>query len=164
MQLSSAQRRHLVVGQSIVPALINFVLNGAIGFAMFRSVAELPLFGDPSIVADTLGTCFFLPAITCLIVTPIVRGRVRKGVAQPLAALPGWLAPFHRSLLQRAFALGLATVALAGGLAVLALLALGVEALAFTPFLFFKAVFAGLLGGLVTPLIALLALADRPAA
>lgn len=165
MQLSTAQRGYLVVGQSIVPAIINLVLNGAIGFAMFRNVAELPLFGDPSIVVDTLATCFFLPAITCLIVTPIVRGQVRKGVAQPLSgALPGWLAPFHLSLVPRAFALGLAIAALAGGMAVLALLALGVDALAFTPFLFCKAVFAGLLGGLVTPLIALLALADRPAA
>ena len=165
MQLSAAQRGYLWVGQVMVPALINLVLNGLIGWAMFRGVSELPRLGNPSIVGDTLGTCFFLPAITCLIVTPIVRAHVKKGTAQPLVgALPGWLAWFQRRLVLRAIALGLATVAVAGSVVAAALALLGIEALAFTPFLIFKAVFAGLLGGLVTPLIALLALADRPVA
>lgn len=165
MDLSAAQRGYLLVGQVIVPAVINLVLNFALGFATFRGTPEVPLLGSQSIVGDTLGTCFFLPAITCLIVTPIVRGHVRKGTAEPLrGALPGWLGAFRHALVPRALALGLAGVALAGGLALVLLAALGVESLAFGPFLGFKAVFAGLLGALVTPLIALLALADRPAA
>jgi hypothetical protein len=165
MDLSAAQRGYLLVGQVIVPAVINLVLNGAIGFATFRGTPQVPLLGSQSIVGDTLGTCFFLPAITCLIVTPIVRGHVRKGTAEPLrGALPGWLAAFRRALLPRALALGLAGVALAGGVVLALFAALGIESLAFAPFLGFKAVFAGLLGALVTPLIALLALADRPAA
>jgi hypothetical protein len=165
MQLSAAQRGYLLVGQVIVPTLINLVLNGAIGFAMFRGASAVPLFGSESIVGDTLGTCFFLPAITCLIVTPIVRGHVRKGTAEPLrGALPGWLAFFQRALVPRALALGLAGVVLAGSLALALFMVLGIESLPFTPFLAFKAVFAGLLGGIVTPFIALLALADRPAA
>jgi hypothetical protein len=165
MQLTSAQRGYLLVGQALVPALINLVLNGAIGFATFRRASEVPLLGDASIVGDTLGTCFFLPAITCLIVTPIVHGHVRKGAAQPLAgALPGWLAAFQRRLLPRAVSLGLAGVVAAGSAAVLLLVALDVTSLDLTPFLVFKALFAALLAALVTPLIALLALADRPAA
>jgi|SRR5262245_473264 len=163
MQLSAAQRGYLFIGQMIVPAVINLVLNGLIAWAMFRGASEVPLFGQQSIVGDTLGTCFFLPAITCLIVTPIVRGHVRKGMAERLGALPAWLAPFQRGLVARALALGLAGVAVAGSFAVVALLVLGVQTLAFTPFVVAKAVFAGVLGALVTPLIALLALADRPA-
>src|SRR3990172_8538475 len=109
MQLSAAQRGYLLVGQVIVPAVINLVLNGAIGFAMFRCASEIPLLGRQSIVGDTLGTCFFLPAITCLIVTPIVRGHVKKGTAEPMrGALPRWLAVFRRGLVGRALALGLA--------------------------------------------------------
>jgi hypothetical protein len=165
MQLTGVQRGYLLVGQVLVPILINLVLNGAIGFAMFRGASAVPLFGSQSILGDTLGTSFFLPAITCLIVTPIVRGHVRKGAAEPLrGALPGWLAFFRRALVPRALALGLAGVVLAGSLALVLFTALGVESLAFTPFVAFKAVFAGLLGGIVTPLIALLALADRPPA
>jgi hypothetical protein len=165
MELSPAQRGYLLVGQVIVPAAINLVLNVALGFATFRGASEIPLLGSQSIVGDTLGTCFFLPAITCLIVTPIVRGHVRKGTAEPLrGALPVWLAAFRRALVPRALALGLAGVASAGALALAGLLAFGIESLAFAPFVGFKAVFAGLLGALVTPLIALLALADRPAA
>jgi hypothetical protein len=164
MQLNPAQRGYLLVGQVIVPVILNVVLNGAIGFAMFRGASEVPLLGSQSIVGDTLGTGFFLPAITCLIVTPLVRGHVRKGTAEPMrGALPAWLAAFRRTLVPRAVALGLAGVGVAGALLLALSALLGVESLAFVPFLGFKAVFAGLLGGLVTPLIALLALADRPA-
>ena len=162
MQLSAAQRGYLWVGQATVPALINLVLNGMIGWAMFRSVSELPRFGNPSIVGDTLGTCFFLPAITCLIVTPLVRGQVKKGAVPAFTgALAGWLRPFQRGLGLRACALGLVCIPFAGGLAIVLLAALGVEALGFAHFLGLKALYAGVLAALVTPVIALLALADR---
>ena len=165
MQLSAAQKGYLLVGQLIVPVLINAVLNGAIAFAMFRGASQVPLLGSQSIVGDSLGTGFFLPAITCLIVTPIVRGHVRKGAAEPVkGALPGWLAAFHRALVPRALALGLVGAVFAGGLALGVFRLLGVEALAFGPFVGFKAGSAALLAGLVTPLIAVLALSDRPAA
>ena len=165
MQLSAAQKGYLVVGQLIVPVLINFVLNGAIGFAMFRGASQVPLLGPESILGDTLGTGFFLPAITCLIVTPLVRGHVRKGAAEPLrGSLPGWLAAFQRALVPRALALGLAGALLAGGLAFAGFRGLGIAALDFASFVAFKAGFAAALAALVTPLIALLALSDRPAA
>lgn len=164
MELSAGQRGYLLVGQVVLPAVINLVLNGAIGFAMFRGASEVPFLGQQSIVGDTLGTCFFLPAITCLIVTPIVRGHVKKGAAEPLrGALPGWLEAFRRTLVPRALGLGLAGVVVAGAIALASFALLGVESLAFGPFLGFKALFAAVLAALVTPLIALLALSDRPA-
>ena len=162
MQLSAEQRRFLWIGQSLVPFAINLVLNGAIGWAMFRGMEQVPFWGQSSIGGDTLGTSFFLPAITCLIVTPLVRGQVRKGAAPAFrGALAGWLRPFQRPLVQRACAIGAVCIPLAGGLAVVLLSALGVDALGFAPFLGWKALYAGVLAALVTPLIALLALADR---
>ncbi len=164
MNLSAEQRRFLWIGQSLVPFAINVVLNGAIGWAMFRGAETIPFWGESSIGADTLGTSFFLPAITCLIVTPLVRGQVRKGAAPALTgALAGWLRPFQRSLPVRAVAIGGVCVPLAGGLAIALLSALGVGALGFAPFLGWKALYAGVLAAVVTPAIALLALADRPA-
>ncbi|HEX5631907.1 MAG TPA: hypothetical protein VFX50_01725 [Gemmatimonadales bacterium] len=163
MRLSAEQRRFLWLGQAAVAFGVNVVLNAAIGWAMFRGVATIPLWGASSIGGDTLGTSFFLPAITCLIVTPIVRGQVRKGEAPAFeGALAGWLSPFQRSLPLRAAALGLVSVPLAGGAGVALLCALGVGALDFAPFLGWKALYAGVLGACVQPAIALLALADRP--
>ena len=162
MQLSAEQRRFLWVGQSLVPFAINLVLNGAIGWAMFRGAESVPLWGASSIGGDTLGTSFFLPAITCLIVTPLVRGQVRRGAVPAFAGgLASWLRPFQRPLGLRACALGLVCVPLAGGLAIVLLSVLGVGALDFAPFLGLKALYAGVLAALVTPVIALLALADR---
>jgi hypothetical protein len=164
MQLSGEQRRFLWLAQGVVPFVINVVLNGVIGWAMFRGMTAVPLWGEASIGGDTLGTSFFLPAITCLIVTPLVRGQVRKGQAPAFTgALAGWLRAFQRPLGLRALALGLACVPVAGGLAVAGLGALGVESLGFVPFLGFKAAYAGVLAALVTPAIALLALADPTA-
>jgi hypothetical protein len=163
MQLSAEQRRFLWLDQAVVAFVINVLLNGAIGWAMFRGVATIPLWGASSIGGDTLGTSFFLPAITCLIVTPLVRGRVRKGAAPAFdGALAGWLRPFQRSLPLRAAALGLVCIPIAGGAGVALLSALGVSSLDFAPFLGWKALYAGVLAACVQPAIALLALADRP--
>ena len=161
MLLSTEHRRFLWIGQSLVPFAINLVLNGGIGWAMFRGAEAIPLWGASSIGGDALGTSFLLPAITCLIVTPLVRSQVRKGAVPAFrGTLAGWLRPFQRPLGLRACALGLACVALAGGLAIALLCALGVETLGFAPFLGWKALYAGVLAALVTPVIALLALAD----
>ena len=162
MLLSAEQRRFLGIGQSLVPFAINVVLNFAIGWAMFRGTESIPLWGASSIGGDTLGTSFFLPAITCLIVTPLVRGQVRKGAAPAFTgALAAWLRPFQRGLWVRAVAIGLVCVVLAGSLAIALLSALGVGTLGFALFLGLKALYAGVLAALVTPAIALLALADR---
>ncbi|MFQ5515602.1 MAG: hypothetical protein ACE5FG_14395 [Myxococcota bacterium] len=163
--LSRAQARYLLIGHGLVPVVINFVLNGLIGWAMFRGAASVPLWArEPSVGGDTLGTCFFLPAITCLIVTPIVRLHTSRGVVAPLegaGALPVWLRSFYRPLLRRAGRLGLAGLLIAGPLAALGLLLPGGSSIELASFLWLKASFAALLGGLVTPLIGLLALADR---
>jgi hypothetical protein len=161
--LSAEQRRFLLISQSLVPFVINVVLNGAIGWAMVRGAESVPLWGESSIGADTLGTSFFLPAITCLIVTPLVRGQVKKGKAPAyVGALAGWLQHLQRPLGVRAVALGLACIMLSGGLAVALLTAFGVEELGFAPFRGGKALYAGVLAAAVTPIIGLLALADRP--
>jgi hypothetical protein len=161
--LSVEQRRFLVIGQSAVPFLINVVLNAGIGWAMFRGMATVPFWGESSIGGDTLGTAFFLPAITCLIVTPLVRGQVRKGQAPKFDdAAAGWLRPFRLALPLRAVALGAVSIPLAGGAGIALLSALGVETLGFGPFLGWKALYSGVLAALIQPAIALLALTDRP--
>ena len=164
MQLSPDQRKYLLLAQGFIPFVFNFVLNGLIGLAVFRGVNPVPTWGvESSAGPDLIGTCFFLPAITCLIVTPIVRRHIRAGVVERASGslgLPSWLRPFQRSLAARAILFGLVGVALIGSLVAATLVAAAPAQLALTPFLWLKASFAGVLGGAVTPIIGLVALAE----
>jgi hypothetical protein len=163
MNMSSEQRRYLLLEHGLGAAAVNFVLNGAIAWLMFRQVASVPLWGSQSIAGDTIGTSLLLPLITCVIVTRVARAHVRAGRVAPL----GWSAVSRRALrwlpagtLRRGFSLGLTSVALPGALTVGALAVLGVAEMPRGSFLVFKACFAGALAALVTPVIALSAIAD----
>jgi hypothetical protein len=164
VNLLSSQRQYLLVGQCLMPFAINFVLNGLIGLAMFRGVDPVPTWGiESSAGPDLIGTCFFLPAITCLIVTPIVRRHIRAGMIEPASAsgfLPSWLRPFQRPLAARAVLFGVAGLALIGSLVAAVLLSAAPAQFGLTPFLWLKASFSAVLGGAVTPIIGLVALAE----
>ncbi len=164
MKLSRSQQQYLLIGHCSVPFVINFILNGLIGLAMFRGVSMVPVWGlETSAGPDMLGTCFFLPAITCLIVTPIVRRHVRRSIVEPLPLSPGlptWLARFQRPLRTRAALFGLASLALVGALVLVALGSVGPTELELTRFLWLKATFSGVLGAAITPFIGIVALAD----
>ncbi len=160
--MSSAHLRFLLLEQGVGSAVINFLLNGAIAWGLFRSFERVPLWGQQSIGVDTIATCFFLPFITALIVTPLVRKRVQAGT---LAAL-GWTRETHPALgwlpsgtAMRALVLGIVCALAIGSLSVWALGRLGVSELAFWPFVGFKAAFAAALAFVVTPVISLWALA-----
>jgi ribosomal protein S18 acetylase RimI-like enzyme len=159
--MSPEVRRFLWREHAAVGFVVNVAINAAIAWATFRGAAAIPRWGASSIAGDLLATSFLLPAITCLIVTPLVRGAARRGAAPALAGtLPGWLDAFRRPLAARALLLGLACLPLAGGLAVVLLHALGVESLALAPFVGWKGVYAGVLAAGVQPAIAWLALSD----
>ena len=165
MNLSPGQRQYLLVGQCIVPFAINFALNGALGLLMFGGVDPVPTWGiESSAGPDLIGTCFFLPAISCLIVTPLVRRHVRAGTVEAAPAQPGelpsWLRPFRRPLIARCLVFGLGGLALVGSLVAVGLLSLGPTQFGLTPFLWFKASFSAVLGGAVTPIIGLVALTE----
>jgi len=164
MKLSRSQQQYLLLGHCIVPCIINFILNGLIGLAMFRGVSMVPVWGlETSAGPDMLGTCFFLPAITCLIVTPTVRRHVRRSIVEPLPhspGLPSWLARFQRPLRTRAALFGLTSLVLVGALVLVALGSVGLTELELTRFLWLKATFSAVLGAVITPFIGIVALAD----
>jgi hypothetical protein len=164
MDLTPEQTRYLVIGHCLVAFAINFVLNGALGWATFGGVDPVPVWAvESSAGPDLVGTCLFLPAITCLIVTGIVRRHTRNGTVPRLettAAVPAWLRIFRRGLPTRALLFGAAGLALVGGPLAGGLLSLGPDAFALTPFLWTKAIFSGALGATVQPLIGIVALAD----
>ncbi len=162
--MSRPQRRYLLLEQGLGSGVFNLFVNALIAWALFRNLAAVPLWGQQSIAGDTIATSFILPLLTCLIVTPTARRHVRRG---KVAAL-GWTRSSHPLLHwlpagtgSRAVVLAVLCTAVAAPLTIVALRALDVSALALGPFVAFKAVYAALLALVVTPPIALWAIAEE---
>jgi hypothetical protein len=155
---------HAILGAAIV----NLVLSALIAWLSVRNEDAVPrwavpLVDRPSTIADTVGTFFILPLLTCLIFTAVARRELRHGRVKPL----GWewsprsvLRRLPRTTWRRGVALGaLCTVAL-GPPAVALIIALDVGDLSTGEFVTYKAVFGVLLGIVVTPIVALWALSE----
>ena len=163
--MSPAHRRYLLIEQGVGSAVVNFAINAAIAWLMFRRQDVVPLWGQQSIAGDTIGTCLILPIVTCLIVTPVARGHVRKGRVTPL----GWRRDSHRvlgwlpaSTFLRGFVLGLLCMVALSPLTLFVLTLLHVADLSLWEFVVFKASFAAFAGALVTPVVAMWAIAEEP--
>jgi hypothetical protein len=163
MDLAPINRRSLRA-HAALGLVLNFFLNGAAAWFSFPPVGRIPLFARGNCVAgDAVGTSFFLPLTTCLVLTPIVRRALApRGTTPPIAraSLPAAIRLLPRNFVGRGALVGLAC-ALTIAPATLALLgACGVEAMGRVDVTVFKAVYTALLGALVTPLLGLRALGD----
>ena len=161
--MSPAHRRYLLLEQGIGAGVVNFLINALIAWLSFRGQARVPLWGQQSIAGDTIATCLLLPLITCLIVTAVARRQMRSGRLAALGWTPvshpplGWL---PRGTFVRGLAFGIVCVLVVAPPAVLTLARLGIEEMTFAQFVVFKATFAAALGAIVTPIIALSAIAE----
>jgi hypothetical protein len=156
-------RRYLIGEQGLGSAIINFIINGAIAWAVYRSMAAVPTWGEKSIAGDTVVTAFLLPFMICLIVTPLTHRKIRNGEIPVIE----WRRVSHRvlgrlpnSTFLRAFIFGLIGAVGAGSLTPLVFSILGITELPLLEFLIFKSTFAAVLAGVVTPVSALCALGD----
>jgi hypothetical protein len=159
--VTPAQRRFLLLDNGVGPFVINFLINAAIAWMLFRNATHVPMWGQSSIAGDTVATSFLLPFITCLIVTPLARGRVRAGhIAQAVGERGRWL---PRNAGWRGALIGVICMIALVPLVVLVFRLIGIAALTPWHFVYFKASFAALEGALVTPFLALWAISDTPA-
>ena len=162
MKLSDAQRKYLVHDQIIGGALVNGVINGLLGWLTFRKHPIVPITGDPSIVNDVIATSVALPLFICLIATPLVRKAVAAGKTQALVepsperTMILWL-PAHSLL--RGIVLAVAALATGAPLLLGALWMFGVQGMSVGAFATLKFFYAGILAGLVSPIVALYAMA-----
>lgn len=153
-RLSPQHRRFLWIDQGVGAVIFNFAFNAGIAWLSVRSLAAMPLWGSQSIAADTVATAFLLPLFTALIVTRIVRHQVTSTRLSPLPAGAPLASPWvDRSPLRRGTLVGLASILLAAVPVVAVLVALGVTDFDRSGFIWFKASFAALLAGAVTPII-----------
>jgi aminoglycoside phosphotransferase (APT) family kinase protein len=167
--LPPPNRRWLVRNALAVTAVVNVVLNALPAWLSARGADEIPLWsarvGETNIIADTVGTFFVLPVVTCLLVTTAVWRELADGRLLPLG--PGEdRVPFLRLLpgarIPRALALGVLCVAALGPIAVAVLVLTGFGPLSVAGFVAYKAALGVALGAVVTPAIAVCAMADRP--
>jgi hypothetical protein len=155
-----------LIGQAIIPFFINIAVNvilGALTFGGQESVATWAI--DKGAAADSIGTCFFLPFITCLIATPIVRHQVAQGAASriPPTDTPHWARLMSGPVILRAAKFGVAGFLLLAG-PVYAVYGMFAESSIETMrFIAMKAIFAGVFGVFATPLIAFVAMCEQPA-
>jgi hypothetical protein len=161
MMLSDRHKRFLIIEQGVVPTIFNFVVNGLICWTLFRTAELVPLWGESSVGIDLLVTAFVLPFLTALIVSAIVSRELHAGKLPPLSSdqlpLSGW---FKRSSFVRGLLLGICGVIFAAIPLIWALDLGQAQPFTVSSFILFKAVWAGLLAMIFTPLVAWWALAN----
>lgn len=165
--MSPTLRHYLKTEHAIGAAIVNVPINGLIAWLAFGHLDFVPMWGEPSIVGDTVVTVFILTSLTCLIGTRIVRWHVRTGKAPTDGPAPGsW-----RLVRRLPAGLGIRSLALAGvvtlvvaPLAASGLALSGAEGMELRSFLVFKAGFAAALAACVQPLVALRALMEGESA
>lgn len=157
--MKTVHRRYLIE-QAIAGFVINAVLNAGIAWLVFHSFETVPLWGEQSIMGDTIATGFLLPFLVCLVLTPLTRGQIRSGKLPADDVTRALVSRLPKGLFVRSLVVGAVGLPIAA-LPVFAILSgLGVTEIASAPFIGIKALIAGLLAALVSPPIALRALGD----
>ncbi|MFK7896119.1 MAG: hypothetical protein AB8G23_09805 [Myxococcota bacterium] len=155
MVLSEQHRHFLRVEQCIHPFLFNFVINGVIAWLVTRSHETLPLWGEGGIGVDLIATSILLPLLTAIIVSRVIRGQINKGkIARLDPAKIETRGLHHRPAWIRGLVLAAAVLAFAGGPLVLLLHLAQAQPVDTLSFVGFKALWAGGVAMLISPIIA----------
>lgn len=163
--MSPRDRRYLFGQCCVGSAIINVIINGALGWATFRGlgVAALPLWRIPGVAADLSGTAFGVTFGTCVGMAFQVQRDLKLGKIGHVAVSPavaGLLARFPEGTLKRSVGLGVLSVPIFALPVVAALVALDIGAIERMHYIALKAGLAALEAALVTPLIVLAVLGD----
>jgi len=160
--MTFAHKRFLVE-QCIGGIVVNFAINAAIGWLIFRGVETAPFTGLTSILGDTLIMAFLLPYMLSFIVTLDTRRKIRAG---RFTTLP-WQKDSHPllgrlpdKLINRSLLLGF--YGLVAVLPLLAYMHFRLEVTGMTPanFAWFKGILAGVMAAPLMPLVVLRAFGD----
>ncbi len=164
MKLPPDVVRYLVIGHVFITVFINIAVNVCLGVLAFGGSEFVSTWAaDKGAAADSIGTCFFLPFITCLIATPIVRYQSSKGFVGRVSTtdVPQWLLAFRGPIFVRSLKFGICGLLIFAGPVFLAYLLMAPDVITTGAFLAIKPAFAAVLGMPVTPLIALVELAQE---
>jgi hypothetical protein len=151
----------------LIAAFVNAALSALIAWLVTLGEDEVPsaavpLIEGPSVIVDTVGTCFVLPFLTTLAITTVVWKELRDGHLTRIPRPPGTVERLPHTRLRRATVVGLICLLVFGPLSLLLLLLFDYGDISVGEFVLFKALFGILLGALVTPPIAMIAFGDEP--
>lgn len=167
--MDSLHWRWVWLNAVLATAVINVLANGLIAWLSVLGMDEVPMWSVPlvggtSTAVDTLGTFFVLPFLTMIFTTLAIRREMRLGAFTPVARADD-RAPLMRKLPQRLGRRALAFACLMtltfGLLTLVFVLAFAPETMSTSAFITYKIVLGALLGALVTPVVALGAMADQ---
>lgn len=169
--IDTAHRRWVWLNAIAVTAVINVIANAAIAWLSVRGMGDvlvwrLPLLGGTSVATDTAGTFFVLPFLTTIFTTLAIRRELRIGSFSPIAPVDDpapLMSLLPERLLRRALAFGGLCLLAFGPPSLLALALAGPAPMSHGAFIAYKVVLGVALGLLVTPLIAVRAMAEAPA-
>jgi hypothetical protein len=167
-ELPEPNRRWLVVNGIFVTALINVVVNVAIDLLSLGDRDTVPMWGaplvGPSVLWTVIGTLFLLPLLTCALATGAIRRDIRRGAVERLEsdAVHRRIGRLPAGRWRRGAEIGAFAVVVLGPPTILLLAILGFPDLDRGQYIVWQTVYAVLLGMLVTPPIALAAMADPP--
>jgi hypothetical protein len=163
----AAHRRWVFLNAVVIAAVINGALSALIAWGSAAGKDDVPLWaaplvGGPSTIVDTVATLFVLPFLTTLIITTVVWHELREGRLQPLSRPASrLLAGAPPTRLRRGVYFGAICIAVLALPGVLILILIDPGDISVGHFVLYKAIFGVLLGAVVTPPIALVAMTDR---
>jgi hypothetical protein len=166
--LTPAHRRFLIRDAVLIAAVVNGALSALIAWLVTVSEDEVPqaavpLVEGPSVIVDTVGTCFVLPFLTTLAITTVIWKEIREGHLTRLPLAPGSFADrLPDTRLRRATVVGLLCLLVFGPISLAGLLLFDYGDISTGEFVLFKAIFGIVLGVVVTPFIAMVAFGDEP--
>jgi hypothetical protein len=167
-RLTPAHRRFLIRDALLIAAFVNAALSALIAWLFTLSEEEIPqaavpLVEGPSVVVDTVATCFVLPFLTTLAITTVIWKELREAHLTRLPLAPGsWAQRLPDTRLRRASVIGLLCLLVFGPISLALLLLFDYGDISTGEFVLFKALFGIVLGALVTPFIAMVAFGDEP--
>ncbi len=162
MKLSKEHWKFILIKQGCVAVLINFLMNGFMAWVMFKPAEEVTLWEENSFAFDIIATTFFFTFFTSFFVSKasykvVWEGRL-SSIEWPSAS------KFFERFPPRPFlgSLGVAVLAtiLIAPTVIGVLILLDMQVMALQTFILFKAFYAGTLAAIVTPIVALVALAE----
>jgi hypothetical protein len=167
-ELTAAHRRFLLRDALLIAAVVNGALSALIAWLVTVGEDEVPLSAvplaeGPSVLVDTVATCFVLPFLTTLAITTVVWKEMREGHLTRLRRAAGSYAErLPATRLRRATWVGLICLVALGPIAAAGVLLFDYGDISIGEFVLFKAIFGVVLGVIVTAPIAKVAFGDEP--
>jgi hypothetical protein len=156
--MSLRDRIYLFGPGCLGPAVVNALINGALGWAGTRKLPAFPLWTLPGVAVDLAATAFGVAFGTYLGLALQVKRDTRAGKVGPMtspAVVAAIFGRLPRSTFARSVSLGLAAVPVFAVPVIAALVASGSSEVVSRSFVVLKGTFAAVEAGVLAPLIVL---------